>query len=257
MIELEQIQQAAQLLGSSTDVVALTGAGVSTEAGIPDFRSPESGLWNNVELMASFSAWGFRLAPGRFYKNALKLLPPLLDAQPTVTHHLLAELERVGKLTCLITQNIDGLHQQAGSNNVIELHGTYRTGRCLKCHTSYPLEKLLEKVRQQETPPLCELCRGTIKPDLVLFGDVMPMAAWSQASQAAQRCDLMIVLGSSLVVYPAADLPQQALAAGAKLLIVNREPTPYDAQAALAINAELAEFSQCLREQLHPDQRET
>jgi NAD-dependent deacetylase len=250
-IDEHHIVEAVRLLSTSTNVVALTGAGISTEAGIPDFRSPESGLWNNAELLASFSSWGFRLAPGRFYKNAAKLLQPLLAAQPTATHYLLAKLEQAEKLTGIITQNIDGLHQQAGSKNVIELHGTYGTGHCLKCHHAYPLEKILEKVDRQEIPPHCDHCHGAIKPDLVLFGDLLPMDALSQATHLARQCDLMMILGSSLTVYPAADLPRQALMAGAKLMVINREPTPYDAQAELVVRTELGAFSHCLLE--HPD----
>lgn len=240
----DALNRVVEHLERATRVVALTGAGVSTEAGIPDFRSSEGGLWNDLNLMVSLSSWGFRRAPGRFYASILRLLPPLLNAQPTRTHYLLAEFERRGKLTTVITQNIDGLHQRAGSRNVIELHGTYRRAHCVDCQHAYTFEEVQSKIQQQELPPRCHRCRGLIKPDVVLFGDLLPSEALARATEAVQQCDLLLILGSSLVVYPAADLPRQAREAGARLIIVNLEPTPYDHRAEIVIHTPLGEFSQ-------------
>ncbi len=252
----DELNRAVAHLNGATRMVALTGAGISTEAGIPDFRSSEGGLWNDLHLMVSLSSWGFRLAPERFYRQVLKLIPPLLKAQPTRTHYLLAEFERMGKLTTVITQNIDGLHQQAGSRNVIELHGTYRRAHCIDCHHAYTFEEIQNKIHQQELPPRCHRCQGLIKPDVVLFGDLLPPEALARATQAVRECDLLLVLGSSLVVYPAADLPQRAREAGVPLLIVNLEPTPYDRHAEIVIHTPLGEFSQFIGDRmglkLHP-----
>src|SRR5262249_42636021 len=151
------------------------------------------------------------------------------SAQPTAAHRLLAELEARGKLAAVITQNIDGLHQATGSQIVYEIHGTFRTGHCLDCSARYVMAPFYEQLdRGQIALPQCAECGSPVKPDVVLFGDLLPLDVWEGAAAAAARCDLMLVMGSSLVVYPAAELPQMALAAGAKLVIINREMTDYD-----------------------------
>lgn len=245
--EAMTITHAIELIRQSSRAVALTGAGVSTDAGIPDFRSP-TGLWSDPRAMARLSAWGFRLFPKQFYETALTLLPSLLAARPTETHRFLVRLEQAGKLRWIITQNIDGLHQAAGSTSVIELHGTYRHCRCTRCGQSVGLAEVLARGNPKDLPPRCR-CGGILKPDLVLFGDPLPEEVFARALQVVGQCDLLMVLGSSLVVYPAADLPRRAQEAGAKIIIVNREATPYDDIADVVLHIELGEFCAALAAQ--------
>ena len=241
------ITHTIELIRQSCWAAALTGAGVSTDAGIPDFRSP-AGLWSDPLTMARLSAWGFRLSPKQFYETAFKLLPSLLAARPTQTHRLLVRLEQAGKLRWIITQNIDGLHQAAGSTSVIELHGSYRQCRCTRCGHNVGLAEVLAQGNPKDLPPRCH-CGGILKPDLVLFGDPLPQEVFARALEVVKRCDLLMVLGSSLVVYPAAELPRRAREAGAKIIIVNREATPYDEIADVVLHIELGEFCTALATQ--------
>ncbi len=237
------IEQAIELIQLSHRIAALSGAGISTEAGIPDFRGP-GGLWDDPELMALMSASGFRRDAAAFYRAALKLFPNLTNAQPTTAHRFLAHLEEQGKVIGVITQNIDGLHQMAGSKNVFEIHGTFRTGHCTRCGAlcdMMPLYADLE--RAGSLPPLCTKCGGTIKPDVVLFEDIPPPDVFREAVRVAQQCDLLLVMGSSLLVYPAADLPGIALDCGARLVIVNLEETDYDPLATVVVRARLGDFA--------------
>ncbi|HMX29443.1 MAG TPA: Sir2 family NAD-dependent protein deacetylase, partial [Blastocatellia bacterium] len=177
----DQIGQAISLVRAAKRIVAFSGAGISTEAGIPDFRS-EGGLWENAELMALMSAPGFRRDPAGFYRAALQLMPNLHRAEPTAAHGLLAELEARGKLTAVVTQNIDGLHQAAGSRVVHEIHGTFRTGHCLNCPARFEMAGFYERIERGElAAPCCAECGGPIKPDVVLFGDMLPFEVWGQA----------------------------------------------------------------------------
>lgn len=236
-------EQAIALIRESKRIVAFSGAGISTEAGIPDFRS-EGGLWGNAELLELMSAGGFRRDPAGFYRAASQLMPNMHRAQPTAAHQLLAELEAQGKLTAVITQNIDGLHQAAGSHTVHEIHGTFRTGRCLHCRKQFAMADFYERIERGEIlAPYCPKCESPIKPDVVLFGDLLPFDVWESALAAVNACDLMLVLGSSLVVYPAAELPQAALVAGARLIIVNREETDYDRMANVVLRMQLGDFA--------------
>lgn len=235
-----QAESLGALLKESRRVLALTGAGISTEAGIPDFRSPESGLWHDRDLMELLSARGFRRDPKRFYERSLAMMPQVLTARPTSAHRLLTRLERAGKLSGIVTQNIDGLHQRAGSSNVLEIHGTYRTGHCAGCAAGLDL---VEKLRKDPSlPPRCEFCGEVIKPDIVLFGDLIPLDVYAAASGLLDQSDLLLVFGSSLSVAPVTELPDRALARNIKLAIVNLEPTDYDRAAALVIRAKLGEI---------------
>jgi len=237
------MDHAIELILSARHMVALTGAGISTEAGIPDFRGPH-GMWQDASLMEVLSAPSFRRDPAAFYSAGLKLLGNIGHAQPTLAHQLLAKLEERGRLDAVITQNIDGLHQAAGSRTVYELHGNYRTGHCTRCNTKYEMGAFYEEIESGRLRvPLCSRCRGTIKPDIVLFQDLLPMDAWEASRRAAGQCDLMLVLGSSLVVYPAAGLPQIALDRGAALVIVNLEDTYYDEWANVTVHAKLDDFA--------------
>lgn len=238
----QAIEQAIAALQSATRIVAFSGAGISTDAGIPDFRS-RGGLWEDDRLMELMSARGFRHDPAGFYQASLQLMPNLHRAQPTAAHQLLARLETQGKLTAVITQNIDGLHQAAGSRAVYEIHGSFRTGHCLDCRASYQMAAFYEQIERGEIRlPRCARCNAPIKPDVVLFGDLLPFAVWEGAVNAVEQCDLLLVLGSSLVVYPAAELPNLALKHGARLVIVNREPTDYDRLAHVVTPGELGDF---------------
>ncbi len=240
---MRAIEQALQLIQASSRIVAFTGAGISTEAGIPDFRS-KGGLWEDAALMELMSASGFQRNPAGFYRASMQLMPNLHRAQPTEAHKLLARLEVRGQLSAIITQNIDGLHQAAGSKTVYEVHGSFRTGHCIGCRQQFEMAAFYEQLEAGEIDlPRCPICQLPIKPDVILFGDMLPLEVWNRSVQAAEQCDLMLVMGSSLVVYPAAGLPQTALANGAKLIIVNREATECDALADVVLHMELADFS--------------
>lgn len=230
----EGMRRAAGLLSSSSYAVALTGAGVSTESGIPDFRSP-GGLWSRYDPSEFATLSSFLENPSRFYQAASEFLS-VFTAEPNEGHKALAELEGMGILKAVITQNIDGLHQAAGSKRVVELHGNLRECKCLQCGKVSPIEVLVEKLVQRgELPPYCDSCGGLLKPNVIFFGEQLPRQALEEAFECARRCDLMLVAGSSLVVSPANFLPPLAVEAGAELIIVNEEPTPMDAFASVVI----------------------
>ena len=235
-----QIERAAALIAGSEYAVALTGAGISTPSGIPDFRSPGSGLWEkaNPMLVASFLA--FRLRPHAFYEWARPLAEQLLKAEPNPAHRALAELEEIGLLKAVITQNIDGLHQRAGSRRVLELHGHMREATCLKCHKVVPTQGMIEKFLETGEIPRCQ-CGGVLKPNVVLFGERLPRRALLEAWGEAERCDLMLVVGSSLEVAPASEIPLVALRYGARLIIVNYQTTHLDHLADVVIHQDVAQ----------------
>ncbi len=238
------VENAVELIRESNHIVALTGAGISTEAGIPDFRST-GGLWENEALLELMSAEGFRRDPAQFYRASLQLLPNIHRAEPTRAHRFLARLEEAGKLQTIVTQNIDGLHQAAGSTIVHEIHGNFRTGHCVDCHTEYRMTEFYHLIETGEINlPACAGCLAPIKADVILFGDLLPIDDWSASVAAAEECDLMLVLGSSLVVYPAADLPRIAAARGARLIIINRDPGDFDSLADVVVLSELGEFAE-------------
>lgn len=238
-----KIELAIQLIRNSSRIVAFTGAGISTEAGIPDFRS-EGGIWDNQELMELMSAYGFRRDPVGFYKASMQLMPNIHQAQPTDAHKLLALLEARGQLKAIITQNIDGLHQAAGSKTVHEIHGSFRTGHCTGCQAAYRMAEFYEQLERGEIDcPRCSACQSPIKSDTVLFGEMLPRIVWTRSVDAVGACDLMLVLGSSLVVFPAAELPSAAVSCGANLIIVNRDETELDYLANVALNCGLGDFA--------------
>ncbi len=234
-------EQARELLLASAHTLVLTGAGISTPSGIPDFRSPGSGLWEYVDPMEVASIWGFREDPIRFYRWIRPLAEKMRRARPNPAHRGLAELEQGGHVHQIVTQNIDDLHQQAGSRNVIHLHG--RAGRmvCLDCGHGQEERFWQEALARPEVEvPRCPCCGGLMKPDVVLFGEELPQEALRTAQQAALGCDLVIVVGSSLEVMPAADLPLLAKRRGARLLILNLGRTMADSQADLIIREDVA-----------------
>jgi len=240
----EKIVQVAELLKKARYTVALTGAGVSTESGVPDFRSPESGFWAVVSPEL-FTIDGFKANPGAFYEAGLPLFRLIERAQPNSAHSVLAWLEDQGLVKALITQNVDGLHQAAGSGRVLEIHGTLKRARCLFCRQSSPVAEVLADIEEGLIPPLCLDCGEPLKPDVVLFGE--PLApAYHQALKEAEKADLIMIIGSSMQVSPANQLP----AMGDKLVIINRTPTFYDNQARVVINEGIGKTMELLLEAL-------
>lgn len=217
----------ARDLKKSRHVVAFTGAGISSESGIPTYRG-EGGLWNTYDPDRYANIAHFRQNPS-YYWNFFKDVryPVLKKAKPNRAHTALAELEKMGKLESVITQNIDGLHQEAGSTRVIELHGTTRIIHCVDCSQEYVFDDVFALL-EKELPPLCKKCRGILRPAVVFFGESLDPEVLQLAYDEVNSCDFLLAVGSSLVVYPAADLPVRAKQAGAKLAILNIDPTPLD-----------------------------
>lgn len=239
MASAESIQKAADLLRAAKHAVALTGAGHSTASGIPDFRSPESGLWEKYDPMVVASIQSFLANPRLFYDWIRPLARQTAEAKPNPAHYALARLEAQGILKAVITQNIDDLHTQAGSRRVLELHGNLRTATCVRCGKKVASEPIVRRFLEEDWLPTCE-CGGAIKPDVVLFGEMLPVDVFMAADAEARACDVMLVAGSSLEVYPAADLPFVARQHGARLIIVNLQPTPADGVAEVVIHDNVA-----------------
>jgi NAD-dependent deacetylase len=238
-----ETENAIELIRKSERIVAFSGAGISTEAGIPDFRGP-SGLWQDEDMMEKLSISCFQRNPEEFYRANVRLFSEIWQAKPTLAHRLLVRLEELGKLQAVVTQNIDGLHHAAGSRTVFELHGTYRTGHCPDCGDNFEMGHFYSEIQEGRLKvPLCSRCATPIKPDVVLFGDMLPQDAWQGAVDATSECDLMLVLGSSLVVYPAAELPMFAISGGAPVVIVNLEKTAYDSLAEVVVREKLGDFA--------------
>ncbi len=242
--ESEQVLNAAEILSKCNHVVVLTGAGMSTESGIPDFRSPGSGIWNKMDP-EDFTIERFRSSPERFYTLGMEFLSDILDSEPHEGHKALGEMESLGLIQAVITQNIDGLHQKGGSDRVIEVHGTLQSASCLGCQQCTSIDDILGKVDRGEIPPYCEKCGEVVKPDIILFGEAMP-PAYQEALMEAQRADGVLVVGSSLVVSPANILPQFA----ERLVIINKDPTPYNSRADIIINEQISEVLPRLKEVL-------
>ncbi len=236
------ILHAAQLIRAARHAVALTGAGISTASGIPDFRSRESGLWQNADAIEVASIFGFRRHPQTFYDWMRPLARRVLDASPNAAHNALARLEAEGFLTGLITQNIDMLHAQAGSKNVFEIHGHMRKVTCIECYTEYDARPIIERFLEDGRVPRCSRCQGVLKPNVILFGEQLPVRALFAAQQAARRCDLMLIVGSSLQVAPAGDMPLIARQHGANLIVINYDDTHVDRQAAIRFQDNAADI---------------
>jgi NAD-dependent protein deacetylase/lipoamidase len=225
-------EQLAELIHARQPCVVLTGAGVSTESGIPDFRSA-TGIWARYDPMEVASIWGFERDPATVWEFYARRLGVLADAKPNAAHRALAELERRGLVAAVVTQNVDTLHERAGSLNVVEVHGSIRTASCRVCGVRGPMGEVVARL----PVPSCAACGGILKPDVVMFGEAMPERETERAFELARGAALLLVVGSSLEVYPVAALPEETLAAGGALAIVNRGATPYDSEATLKIDA--------------------
>ena len=234
------VHDAAVLLRAAHRGLALTGAGVSAESGIPTFRG-DGGLWTKYDPVKVASIDYFMSDPSAYWKVSKDRGRVALAARPNPGHHALAALEAVGHLVAVATQNTDGLHQDSGSRRVIELHGSGRTVQCLDCGNREPRSAVQARL-DVEMPPRCGVCGGIfLKPTVVLFGEPMPHAAIQEAFALARQADVMLVVGSSLVVYPAADIPVVALRSGASLIVINAEPTPLDDVATVVVRGKSGE----------------
>jgi NAD-dependent deacetylase len=237
-IATAEAQRLAGLIRESSCTVALTGAGISVPSGIPDFRTPGKGLWEKVDPMEVAHIDAFRRDPARFWSFYRPRLHSLEDIDPNRAHEALAALEAGGLLEAVITQNIDMLHTKAGSKRVIEVHGSIRTLSCQGCGEVVSLERSGERF-DIEGVARCAACDGYLKPDVVLFGELLPAAAIAEAEELAARAELMLCIGSSLEVYPVAGLPSLTLARGGRLAIVTQGPTPFDRDAALRMDGDV------------------
>lgn len=237
---LELIEYAAELLARSRHAVVLSGAGLSTPSGIPDFRSEGSGLWSRDEPLEVASMMTFRTRPAQFFHWFHPLASQIFNASPNPAHYAIAELEQKGRIQSVITQNIDMLHQKAGSRRVIEMHGTLRTLSCTQCYRQQGYESYLPAFVKNGTIPHCPHCGAILKPDVILFGEQLPQKAWFEAQREARICDLMIVAGSSLEVLPVAGLPMQAIDRGAHLIIINNSDTYLNVRADVVLREDAA-----------------
>jgi NAD-dependent deacetylase len=234
------VERLAELLGRSRRAVALTGAGVSVPSGIPDFRTPETGLWAKVDPMEVAHISVFEREPERFWSYYRPRFQALGDKEPNRAHEALAELERRGLIEGVITQNIDRLHRAAGSENVIEVHGSIETSSCMECGTSFGLDGV-DDLFDERGVAICSACGGPVKPDVVLFGEMLPVEAIERATELAEEVDVILCVGSSLAVHPVAGLPQLTLSRGGSVAIVTKGETPYDRDAELKLEGEVDE----------------
>jgi NAD-dependent deacetylase len=236
----QSILTAARLIRESSYAVALTGAGISTPSGIPDFRSPKSGLWDQVNSMQVANLFGFRTNPQAFYDWIRPLAALILAARPNPAHLALSRMQRLGRIKAIITQNIDRLHTQAGSQNVIEVHGHMSQMTCIRCYQVYDSDPFIQPILDAGQMPRCPQCGGVLKPNVILFGEQLPVRPLTAARKAAARCDVMLVAGSSLEVAPACDLPFEAQRHGATVIMVNFEKTFVDDMVNLVIHDNVA-----------------
>jgi NAD-dependent deacetylase len=238
---MDPIDQAADWITQSRRLVVFTGAGLSTESGIPDFRSP-GGVWSRYNP-PDFDFQNFLASEAsreKYWQMATEMYAAIREARPNAAHWAIYELDRLGKLEVVITQNIDGLHEKAGHDpeKIIELHGTALHVSCLNCGKRYNRDEIQERIKQGIKSPACDDCQGPLKPATISFGQAMPERETLEAYRRSTASDLFIVIGSSLVVQPAASLPLGAKQGGARLVIINRDPTPYDDLADLVIHGQ-------------------
>lgn len=238
--EAAAINTLAEAIVNARSTVVLTGAGVSVPSGIPDFRTPETGMWANVDPMEVAHIETFRNEPERFWSFYGDRFASLGDKRPNGAHRALVELEKRGLIDAVITQNIDRLHHMAGTSDLIEVHGSIEISRCLNCGASYELDWVRDEAAANGIPR-CNQCEKSppLKPDVVLFGEMLPEAALQRAFQLAADADVMIAIGSSLVVHPVAGIPSITLKSGGELAIVTNGPTPYDEDAFIKLDGDV------------------
>jgi len=232
---LEAIEYAAGLIRKARHTTVLSGAGLSTPSGIPDFRSEGSGLWAHEEPLEVASLLTFRTRPELFFKWFQPLARQIYFAEPNAGHIALAQLEAHGRLQAILTQNVDMLHHKAGSQRIFELHGTLRSLSCTQCYRQFDYETYLFPFIEDGKIPHCPVCAAILKPNVILFGEQLPQKVLFDAQSEARNCDLMIVIGSSLEVLPVAGLPMQALDRGAHLIIINNSPTYLNVRADIVL----------------------
>lgn len=230
-----EISLAAELIHRGERIVAFTGAGLSTASGIPDFRSAEDGLWTRVDPIEVASLSAFRFAPERFYDWARPVALQIAAAAPNPAHYALSALEQTGRDVTIVTQNIDDLHRRAGSGRVIEIHGNFRVMICTGCLRKFSAPEDVDPIFSGRSVPRCPVCSSVLKPGAILFGEELPLDSWQAAETACRSCDVLIVAGTSLEVYPAARLPELAIQNGASIISINALPTPIDRRASVAI----------------------
>jgi NAD-dependent deacetylase len=235
------INQVKNILKDSKNAVALTGAGISTGSGIPDFRSPESGLWDLVDPMEVATITAFKRNPKAFFDWIRPLVQQIMIAQPNPAHIALAHMEAFGPLQGIITQNIDILHTKAGSKTIHEVHGHMRDATCMHCLQTFQTSEILNGYLENGDIPRCPQCEGVLKPNVILFGEILPVMVLNRAKRLTQTCDVMLVAGSSLEVAPAGDLPMLAKFSGAKVIIINYEETHLDYLADVVIHADVVD----------------
>jgi NAD-dependent deacetylase len=246
---MDEMKRAVALMKNSRKTIVLTGAGISTESGIPDFRSPGIGLWEKIDPMEALSTKALYQNPKYFYEVGFQLLTSMMDAEPNKAHKILAKLEEEGYIHLLVTQNIDNLHQRAGSKEVLEVHGHTRSGYCLSCYRELPMKDMDNIIQMGEIPPRCPQCGGTLRPRVVLFGDSLP-PCFDRAWREVEKGDLLIVIGSSLEVGPVNHLANLCK----KLMIINLGKTAYDQRADLIIQGAASSILEEIYEKLHHDE---
>ena len=240
----------AELIRENQPCVALTGAGASTESGIPDFRSPD-GIWARFDPLEYGSIEAFRADPEKVWRFYAPRFSMLTDAEPNRAHHALARLERAGFVRAVVTQNIDLLHARAGSAEVVEVHGSIATSTCPGCGRRYTLADVLSLLESAPVPA-CADCGAIVKPDVVFFGELLPPGAIDVAFRLAAEARLLLVVGSALEVYPVAGLPYETLQAGGRVAIVNRGPTAFDGRASLKVDGSAGEVLAAVAGELAP-----
>lgn len=236
---IDQLRPVSELMVRSSNMVVFTGAGISTESGIPDYRGSD-GVWKTNRIPTINDVKSDRQSREQRWQHQRDRYPKMQAQEPNAGHRAIARLEETGRVTVIVTQNIDGLHQKAGSaeERVLELHGSTHRVRCTQCGRRYDAQEILTRVQRGESDPRCEVCGGVLRPSTVLFGEPLPEATLQRAAQASADADLMLVVGSSLVVKPASQLPVVARKRGAELVIVNREATPLDDIATAVVRGE-------------------
>lgn len=236
-----KITRLANLILDSKNIVALTGAGMSTESGIPDFRSPGTGLWEKVNPDEFASIGSYVSNTGKNIKFMLEMGIQIFKSRPNKGHKALTQLQKIGKLKGILTQNIDGLHKRAKTADVIELHGTAHEAICMRCQKVYPITEMINQVLKGSYSPSCEVCNGLLKPNAIFYGEPLQSNTLLAAEEMIADCDLLLVLGSSLLVYPVAFYPRKLLQMGAKLALINIQTTDMDHHAEVVIHEKIGD----------------